>query len=241
MTSYFVFPPHTGKTAPVRIPFAFTLNTPTRLPPPSTSTDAPKPYDDQAKLKAQQASAEERRRRDAEMHSAQLQRERAEAWEGELAWVRSGGVIRDKRGKRDTARTEVLRAEVRLQDEEQRLLKRWNAYETRWRLLVLSSVDSDKVVRWEDMPWPMQTAPRSLDDLTPEAVEEFVFAPLRVRGCTVSRKERLRSSILKWHPDKVAVVLNRVVADQQALVREGVVTVFRILKSLQDADKGVPS
>ncbi|KAH8097064.1 hypothetical protein BXZ70DRAFT_309316 [Cristinia sonorae] len=241
MLGYFAFPPSPAKLPPsstTRIPLTPTLNAsayPTSPPEPSTSS--PEDNSDVSdQIRKEQAWAE-RCRRDAQLHEARLARERAEAWQGELEWVRSGGVVRDARGRRDMARTELLRAEIRLQDEEKRILDKWNGYETRWRMLVLSTADSEKSVGWEDIPWPVDPQPASVGEITPEAVETFIFAPLRVRGSTSSRKEKLRSSILKWHPDKVAVILSRVVGNQQAAVREGVNTVFRILKELQDVDK----
>ena len=244
MPGYLAFPPTPDPTAnpkpfPLpseahsRTPFASTQNTPTRPSP----AEAHEPSKHATAKQLEEQAWAERRRRDAELHQARLERERAEAWLGELAWVRSGGIVRDVRGRRDMARTELLRAEIRLQDEEKRIMDRWSGYETRWRLLALSSADEEANIKWEDVPWPVATTAQSVDDLTPGAIEEFIFAPLKVRGKTDSRKDKLRSSILRWHPDKDAVILSRVAEEDRWNVQEGVNAVFRALKELQDAEK----
>ncbi|CCM04737.1 uncharacterized protein FIBRA_06925 [Fibroporia radiculosa] len=174
---------------------------------------------------------QERCRRDAQRRTERLERERTEALVGEMAWVRAGGSLRDALGRRDVVRTEQLRAEIRLLDEEQRLMTRWNAYETRWRTLIAATTP----ISFADIPWPVIHSPHSMDELHSGAVEEFLLAPLRVRGNTITKRERIRASILRWHPDKLSVLLQRVVQEDADVVREGVNAVFRYLKALQDS------
>ncbi|PCH44921.1 hypothetical protein WOLCODRAFT_27147 [Wolfiporia cocos MD-104 SS10] len=150
-----------------------------------------------------------------------------------MAWVRAGGVLYDRQGRRDDARTEELRAEIRLQDEEKRVMEQWNAYEDRWRILLAT----DTPVAFADVPWPLSPAPVTASELTSEAVEKFLFAPLNVRQNTVTKRERIRASLLRWHPDKVSAVLQRVVEGDADAVRNGVNTVFLCLRALQDKDR----
>ncbi|KAJ3856475.1 hypothetical protein EV368DRAFT_25558, partial [Lentinula lateritia] len=49
-------------------------------------------------------------------HRACLEREEVERVRGEEDWVRSGGILRDSEGKRDFARTEKVREEIRLRE-----------------------------------------------------------------------------------------------------------------------------
>jgi len=181
-----------------------------------------------AKLKEQQrrAQLEEKRKQ-------RQQQERHEAYLSELAWVRSGGVLRDARGRRDKVRTAWMQEEIRLQDEEKRIMDQWDAYETRWKALNASRGP----VTWSDIPWPSTISPTSSSDLTHEAVSEFILSTFKVRGATGSRKERIRSSLLRWHPDKMSVLVSRVQEEERDEVREGINAVFRSLKQLQDEGK----
>jgi len=153
----------------------------------------------------------------------------------EIDWVRSGGVLRDAHGRRDKARTERIRAELKLQEEEKEKIGRWRRYEERWKALAAS----DAAISFTDVPWPLRTAPSCGDvgAFTLPAISEFLFESLSVRSNTVSKKSRIRSSILRWHPDKSASIVGRVVAEDVDAVREGIHAVFHCLKRLQDNER----
>ncbi|GLB38950.1 hypothetical protein LshimejAT787_0601120 [Lyophyllum shimeji] len=179
-----------------------------------------------------QAEAEARAR--ARTEKARQEAE-AEARRGEEAWVRSGGVLRDARGRRDLARTEAVRAELRLRDWEERVRARWEAYEGGWRALLGAGAGAGAgEVRFRDIPWPAAVDGEEMEvgDLTPGRVEEFLLEGLRVRGCTVTRRERVRSSLLRWHPDKMTGVLARVVQEDVEKVREGIRAITECLQAL---------
>lgn len=228
MTGYFAFPPiqSTSSAAEgVRVPFSSAQNLERECASktvPQSSAQAEKIQ----KLKVQREIAAEKRR-------ARLERERQEIYLSELEWVRSGGILRDAKGRRDKARTEALRQEIRLQDEERRILERWRAYETRLRALQ----SSGHVLTWDSIPWPVADLPSSPIDLEPEAIADFIFATFKVRGVPTAKKDRLRTSILRWHPDKFVAFMSRVPADEQERVLEGVYAVFRSLRHLQDMEK----
>lgn len=222
---YFAFPP-TVERVEARIPFSSAENIAHEPPPPAETR--PKDEDSRTKLKEQQrrAAEEEKRRKRQEQ-------QRQEAYLSELAWVRSGGILRDAQGRRDKARTAMMQEEIRLQDEEKRIMDRWAAYEASWKALAASSGP----VAWKDIPWPSIVAPSSPDDLTPGAITEFVFATFKVRGVNGLRKDRIRSSLLRWHPDKLSVVVSRVSDEERDVVVEGINAVFICLKQLQDEEK----
>lgn len=231
---YFAFPPTV--TPDGRIVFTFTVSGKTEdlqiLREREERATRAAEAERQERLKEE--AWQERLRRDAQLHEERLAQERAEALIGEMDWVRKGGSLRDATGRRDMARTEQLRAEVRILDEETRLMKLWDGYETRWRAL-LARMDP---VTFADVPWPLPVTPRTVDELVPATVEEFLLGSLRVRKNTVTRRERIRASLLRWHPDKVSALMSRVVEDDRAAVREGIHTVFRHLKAMQDFDRG---
>jgi hypothetical protein len=153
----------------------------------------------------------------------------------EIEWVRGGGVLRDGRGRRDKARTERIRAELKLQEEEKEKMGRWRNYEERWKALVTS----DNAISFTDIPWPLRTAPSYGDTsaFTLPAISEFLFESLSVRSNAVTKKSRIRSSILRWHPDKSSSIISKVVAGDADDVREGIHAVFHCLKRLQDNER----
>lgn len=172
---------------------------------------------------------EEEKRREAE---GRKRREKARelASLGEFEWVRSGGVLRDAEGRRDKVRTENIKQEIRLQEKEKLLTERWEAYEARWRALLLS----DERVSFKEIPWPLQSTPQTAKELTFAAISEFLLEPLTVRSNTVTRRERIRTSLLRWHPDKMSSVLSRVTEDDRISVREGLGVVMMSLKRMKD-------
>lgn len=227
MPGYFIFPPPGTATRP---PLLATENFAQPIPSPP-SNHAPEVEDDQEK----QRKLKEQRRRAAveERRQQRRDKERQEAYLSELAWVRSGGILRDSQGRPDKVRTEQMREEIRLQDEERRILERWDAYETRLRDLNAS----EGPVSWQDIPWPANDPVSSPSDLTPDAVSTFILATFKVRNYAGSKKIRIRSSLLRWHPDKMAAIVTRVPDEERPAVTESINAVFRTLKQLQDEFK----
>jgi len=99
-------------------------------------------------------------------------------------------------------------------------------------------------VRFCDVPWPVRKPlmERDVDGLTTRAIGEFLFESLDVgvdgddRGKT-ARKERIRAALVRWHPDKIAPLLSRIVPEDMEMVREGVYRVFYALRTLQDEER----
>ncbi|KAK1230376.1 hypothetical protein PQX77_006535 [Marasmius sp. AFHP31] len=179
--------------------------------------------------------------------AARINKEEFEARRGEEEWVRNGGILRDANGNRDFKRTEELREELRAREVERGLTERWDSYETRWKELMRKvNVHDDGEVTFEDIPWPVSVEEDkkkkrkgkererkiTLEDLTAENVEEFVLGSLKVRGSKVTRKERIRASLLRWHPDKLTGLLARVPEEHREMVEDGVGIVVRVLHDL---------
>ncbi|KAJ6608309.1 hypothetical protein B0H10DRAFT_1885113 [Mycena sp. CBHHK59/15] len=150
-----------------------------------------------------------------------------------MNWVRSGGILRDAEGTRDYARTEAIREEIRIGDLERVLLERWVKYEQRWaELNARAGRAMERDIRFGDVPWPVCGKDVTPADLTADQVEDFLLAGLKVRGCTVTKKERVRSSLLRWHPDKLTGVLGCIVDADLDAVRKGVNVVVSCLHQL---------
>jgi hypothetical protein len=177
-----------------------------------------------------------RLKRDAELRQQRLAQEEAEATHGEEEWVRSGGILRDSEGRRDMVKTQAVREELKLRDIEKALVDTWEGYEGRWKVLLASGRGKEVVadLRFRDVPWPVDTGGEvvELRDLTVKGVEEFLLGGLRVRGCGVTKKERVRSSLLRWHPDKMTGVFARVVEEDIDMVKDGINVVICCLQML---------
>ncbi|OCB86477.1 hypothetical protein A7U60_g6370 [Sanghuangporus baumii] len=177
----------------------------------------------------------ERLRREEAHRQKQREREREEALKGEKHWVRSGGVLTDINGRRDLKRTEEIRRLVEKEDAERRIIERWQSYERAW-LNIISS--TDKPVTFADMPWPLLTPPKSPDELrNPTKIAEFLFESLTLEKNTTTRRERLRTALLRWHPDKLGSVLARVPEDELSAVKDGIDAMVISLMKLQEAEK----
>ena len=91
-------------------------------------------------------------------------------------------------------------------------------------------------LQWTDFPWPVLSFsnPTKKEDLTLEAVADYVFAPLRLHYDRTMSKERLKEIIRRWHPDRFEVkYLTRVVnLHEREMVREGAGMVVRFLNDL---------
>ncbi|EIN09079.1 hypothetical protein PUNSTDRAFT_143694 [Punctularia strigosozonata HHB-11173 SS5] len=235
------------------------LSQPSLLAPPD-----PEP-ENYAKLRERRSRERaERAQQHEEARRARIALENAIAAENEREWVRSGGVLRDAQGRRDYARTERIRAELKKEAEEKELLLRWERYESKWKELLAGGGS----VRFSDIPWPVPAAheelatPKGPSRATsavntnlairqqlsdPQVIKDFLFSPLSVRenllgaGKRMTKRDRIRREMLHWHPDKLGSIMSRVAEEDEVDVREGIAAVFMQLKSLQDEEKDAAS
>ena len=178
----------------------------------------------------------ERERLDEERRKAREMREKEEALKGEKDWVRMGGVLRDVNGKRDYVWTAEVKKLVEVEDAQRRAVERWAAYET-----ALSKLSAGSgTLTFQDFPWPLLSKPEEAGELRDEtAVARFLFEmqTLGVPDVKVSRRDRIRMSLLRWHPDKLGSVVGRVREEDVEAVKEGIDAVVISLMKLQDLEK----
>lgn len=173
-------------------------------------------------------------RREAERRRAYEEMERREALEGEKHWVRQGGMLRDSNGRMDYARTEQVRKMVEREDRERAIVDRWANHERAWAQMLSSSTP----LTFADIPWPSQAKPTGPTELRDAAkIGAFLFESLDVEGNTTTRKERLRSSLLRWHPDKLGAVVARVSEEDMEAVTDGIEFVVMALMKLQEGER----
>jgi len=81
----------------------------------------------------------------------------------------------------------------------------------------------------------MISPPAKAGDVTPEAIVLFLFSPFHSEG--QSRKERIRSAQLRWHPDRFRRLMDKVTEKDKSEVEEGVGIVARCLNDLMAREK----
>ncbi|KAF8881213.1 hypothetical protein BD779DRAFT_1675530 [Infundibulicybe gibba] len=204
----------------------------------------PRREEERGKVDEENKAWEARLERAADLHQQKLAEQEEEGQRGEEEWVRSGGILRDKNGRRDYKRTESVREELRLREVERILRERWETYERRWTELLANPKGKDarppeRTVRFNDIPWPvhLEDEAKAIDisDLTLSRVEEFLMGPLKVRGYGVSKRERVRASLLRWHPDKMTALHGRVVEEDLETVRKGINAVMVCLQHMNSS------
>lgn len=107
----------------------------------------------------------------------------------------------------------------------------WNDYEARWGTLATSS----EALTFSSIPWPIVLPPTKAEDITPAAIAQFLFSSLHSQGQT--RKDRIRSAQLRWHPDRFQRLMGRVTTEHKKQVEEGVGIVARCLNDLMAQEK----
>lgn len=112
--------------------------------------------------------------------------------------------------------------------ERRRQAEAWKAYERQWAAIAIGKDDSRLTFR--SVPWPMTLPPRSAREVTSEAVAKFILSHAHSEG--VSRKDRIKSALRRWHPDRFGRILNRVDVKDRAAVERAVGTVARCLNDL---------
>ena len=163
--------------------------------------------------------------------------------------------------------TERLEKEARQEREHRRATKARRrfeeakvVYEERWSKLLsrapvpdVQTEDDQGPLSFEDVPWPIVSSSRhdedghmSQEDINAEAISRFLLSVDVSSDANTavkpSAKEILRSTMLKFHPDKFeSRVLARVRDRDKDRVRETANSVVRILNTLmkENADRAV--
>jgi len=112
----------------------------------------------------------------------------------------------------------------------------WREYEARWAAISSATTTSQdqEQFTFHSIPWPMFTTPRTVEDISPARVAMFVLSPLHSEG--QSNKERVKSALRRWHPDRFGRLLARIDERDRQSVEEGVGTVARCLSNLLDRE-----
>ena len=160
--------------------------------------------------------------------------------------------------KLETRRLEKLAKDEmklrRLGQERRRKQHAREEYEMRWKKLLSDLTDDDpngldQKLGFHDIPWPISVAYHnkmdrrtlSLEDLTQEAIIDFLFpttdtatnSSIPPGGVKKGRKDRLRETFLRFHPDKFeGRFIKHVKETERDAVREAIGQIARCLNSL---------
>jgi hypothetical protein len=159
----------------------------------------------------------------------------------------------DRIRRANESRSETRRLEKAAREEEerrrlQRALERVEearrAYEQSWKALLQPDAHNGPDMSFADVPWPVLPAqagtPMQLADIVPTALERFLIPPAPAQMDDPEwlklRKDRLRETMLRFHPDKFSSrVLLRVREADQEDVKDGVGRVVRGITELMQA------
>ena len=145
----------------------------------------------------------------------------------EARWrERAGRQERRRRREQQLAEEQRARAEKQKQLERRNQEEAWKTYERRWATV---TGDSSQL-RFKSVPWPSTVPPRTVAEITPVAIAKFILSPAHSEG--MSRKERIRSALRRWHPDRFGRILGRVDEKDKDAVEKGVGIVARCLNDL---------
>ncbi|KAI0644889.1 hypothetical protein C8Q79DRAFT_1104486 [Trametes meyenii] len=179
------------------------------------------------------AEHEEQLRRQAE-RKAHKEREKALQEETQ----RLERAAEEERRRRKSAKERVRAVEAR------------QSYDKRWKELLTPGITAapEGTLSFADVPWPIMPPPApsrhaelsriTVEDLTAEAIAAFILPPLEDtqadgEAAKRDRKEKLRETMLRFHPDKFEGRIMRLVrsADKE-MVKEAVGMVARTLNTL---------
>jgi hypothetical protein len=137
---------------------------------------------------------------------------------------------------------------MKLERESRRLDYAREEYGIRWREL-LSMTGESETLGFDDIPWPVAAAHRqkplrkresgvprrsiiTVDELTTEAITAFLLPTVKEFD-KEKRKEKLRESFLRFHPDKFeGRIMRYVKEDDREKVKDAIGQVSRVLNSL---------
>jgi hypothetical protein len=166
------------------------------------------------------------RLRAAEFHAerSQLQEEFDKM---EARWQeRIGREERHRRQEQQWAEDQRARAEREKQLERRSQEEAWKVYERRWATVASEGGQ----LKFKSIPWPTTVQPGSVQEITPDAITKFIFSSAHSEG--MSRKERVKNALRRWHPDRFGRMLSRVDEKDKRAVERGVGIVARRLNEL---------
>ncbi|KAJ7668652.1 hypothetical protein DFH06DRAFT_1182179 [Mycena polygramma] len=166
--------------------------------------------------------------------------------------LRDARRAQEKALKAETERLAKLAEEERKRKKLEKEIRRSDyareEYHLRWKTLLADGEGVQNLLRFSDIPWPIISAHRkppkksssdslptvSLDDLTVDAIAAFLVpSTLSGEQEKKQRKDKLRETFLRFHPDKFeGRFMSRIREPDQQRVRDAIGVVVRALNVL---------
>ncbi|KAG9091682.1 hypothetical protein FRC06_000460 [Ceratobasidium sp. 370] len=109
----------------------------------------------------------------------------------------------------------------------------WQSYEDRWASL--SNSNAPVRLTFHNIPWPVFSPPASVSHLNSRTIGAFILSSLHDGG-GATRRERIRTAMRLWHPDKwTGRYMTKVDPRHAQVVKEGVDAVAGALAELLTA------
>ncbi|CAE7092110.1 unnamed protein product [Rhizoctonia solani] len=113
------------------------------------------------------------------------------------------------------------------------VVESWQRYERQWLDLLNGVFPEGRHLTFYDIPWPVSKPARSFEELQLSAIERFLLSPYH--SITKTRKMRLRSALMQWHPDKFAErFINRLEESHRTAIIGAVTSVARMISELMN-------
>ncbi|KAF8555812.1 hypothetical protein OG21DRAFT_812174 [Imleria badia] len=139
---------------------------------------------------------------------------------------------RERRAREEQERQGRSNAEqAHRSTQDEQIRQYFTMYEAKWHELRTSN--STPPIHVQEMPWPVLGVIYSADQITYQDVRTFLFHPLRpgVEGKTA--RDKVKSEVLRFHPDKFNTrIVPKIESSQQAVAQEIAGAVARILTTI---------
>ncbi|CAE6453929.1 unnamed protein product [Rhizoctonia solani] len=161
-----------------------------------------------------------------ERQAARAAREAREAAAARKAFEEERKRLEEERRKQE---------EERRKNEEQVVVASWQRYERKWQDLLNGVFPDGRQLTFYDIPWPVSMPARSFEELQSSAIEKFLLSPCH--STTKTRKMRLRSALMQWHPDKFAQrFVDRIEESHRTAILAAVNSVARTITELMNKE-----
>ncbi|GJE86707.1 hypothetical protein PsYK624_027880 [Phanerochaete sordida] len=187
---------------------------------------------DAEKQRAQDAQAELRKWKEKAEAAAQQHETMRATYEDQLRIVEELRASAQHEITQLYAEIQRLRDRYEPADPKASLVDKFNLYEQKWLALKTGFNPNglpvpDGSVPFHEMPWPVLDPLGDLSKLTLDAVRAFIFHEARPQTTEGrSDREKVKAELLRFHPDKLAAVLRKVLPDdkQKCLITATAIT-----------------
>jgi hypothetical protein len=147
--------------------------------------------------------------------------------EGKYHQKREGERLAREEGRRRDQAEKERRDRAR---HDKLIVDAWSKYESRWSSLSSTTESLD----FKTVPWPLIVPPKTTADIAQDAIIAFLYSNHHSQD--QSRRERIRSAQLRWHPDRFRRFIGRVSEADRANVEDGINIVARVLNELMEKE-----